>query len=148
MLRCSRFAALAIVSCITLACEQSPTAPWRNNGGGNAAVNGTWASDDMGVEITDDAITVAFPFCASGTIVAPFTVREDGTFDVAGTYRIIGTGGQQARWARYVGLINGQRMTMTVLLGDPIGPFSRDVIGPFDLRRGEDLPERPPCPGV
>jgi hypothetical protein len=133
---------LALAMSALASCEQSPTAPWRLNDG---EILGTWSSPEMGLDLSETDGEVVFPHCAVGMIGVPIVVREDGTFDQAGTYQTIGQGAQAARWARYIGRIDNRRMTITVLLGDPIAPGGRDVYGPYDLEYGDDLPEQPAC---
>ena len=135
--------AFALALGAIIACEQSPTAPWRPTNG--AVGLGTWSSTAMGIEITETSGRVVFPFCATGTIIVPITVREDGTFDQTGTYQTLGQNPQVARWARYLGRVDTRRMTITVLLGDPIAPGGRDVYGSYDLSYNDDLPDQPTC---
>jgi len=76
--------------------------------------------------------------CATGRIEEPMTFSADGTFDVDGTFTP-GTGGPVREddppipeVARYMGVLRGDRLTLSAILVE-----DGTVIGPYELRRGE-----------
>ena len=110
---------------------------------------GKWGSESALLEITGaDSANARFDFCAEGRTAAPILLTPDGQFNVPGTYiRNIGPS-IQARSARYVGLWRPSSLTLTVVLGDPIGPNESNIVGPFDLVPGHTGPPPRPCPIV
>ena len=104
---------------------------------------GVWGGAHVRLEITDATTsgiagggTVEFD-CAHGLITAPITTDKSGRFDAPGVYVQEHGGpirvGEQviAHPARYMGVINGSRMTLTVARSD-----SAWSAGPFALERG------------
>ena len=100
---------------------------------------GVWGGAHVRLEILNAAPnggTVEFD-CAHGSISAPVTTDKSGRFDAPGIYvqehgGPIRAGEQVIQHpARYAGLINGSRMTLTVTRSD-----SAWSAGPFALERG------------
>jgi hypothetical protein len=76
--------------------------------------------------------------CAAGTIVAPVTVRPDGTFTADGTHTP-GRGGPEIQGqvmptyrVRYSGRIRGEIMSLQGSVENGVS------LGPFTLRRGAE----------
>jgi hypothetical protein len=88
--------------------------------------DGIWgtATAQLDVTATGAALTLC---CAKGTINPPLTVSPAGTFDLTGTYTRqagpIPIEGFKPESATYAGIINGDRMNLT-LTSPPIGSES------------------------
>lgn len=93
---------------------------------------GMWGGLHLRVSVSADAAQLEFD-CAHGEISVPFRIDAEGHFDLSGTYTREGFGpiriGREpsARPARYVGRVEGERMTLSVTLegGDkPLAEYS------------------------
>ena len=95
----------------------------------------TWGGSHIGIEITASGGTVQYD-CAMGRIDGPISVR-DGRFDLPGVHWP-GQGGpigvdttRVGRPARYLGTVQGDRMTLVVILTD-----TGETLGIYQLRKG------------
>lgn len=97
-------------------------------------LGGSWGGVHAGLTLTPEGGAIDYD-CAHGSLVAP--VRRDGTgrFQVAG-FHVREHGGPVREGeipdsvpATYLGQVNGDRMTLRVLVGG-------DTLGPFALQRG------------
>lgn len=97
----------------------------------NKVLNGSWAGNQMIINVTDDGATLDF-VCANGFIKEPLVLDSGGRLDVAGVYvqeRVgpvrLGEDGSQS--ARYTGKVDGQTLTLSIKLnesGETIGPLT------------------------
>ena len=104
------------------------------DGEDGVVANGAWGGDHLVIQVTDEGAFADYD-CAAGTLDVPILIR-DGRFAVAGTYTQ-GSGVErvdevpQTVPAKYVGRVDGDRMSVTVTLTQ-----NNQRIGDFDLRRG------------
>ena len=124
--RFKRVTVLAM-GCAVVACSSDPVGP-------DDAL-GDWGGE--GASVTVSAVATDFEFdCATGQVEGLLTLDSQGDFTADGVYFRGGgplpIGGRVPIPARYEGTVDGNRMTLFVLLegSDPIGPRS--------LRRGEE----------
>jgi hypothetical protein len=101
-----------------------------------ALVLGDWGGDHAGLVATPDSGTLEYD-CAAGRITEPIHPLSDGSIFVIGTHTP-GHGGPiridevlPKRPARYTGRVNGDQLTLTVVMTD-----SNVTVGTFDLYRG------------
>ena len=99
-------------------------------------VVGTWGGDHAGLIATSVGGTMEYD-CATGRITEPLIAGSDGRFVAAGTHTP-GHGGPirpdevlQSRPARYDGRVDGDLMSLTVVMTD-----SNATVGTFQLTRG------------
>ena len=112
---------------LVAACADIPTA---------TDLLGSWGGDHLLMQV--DAVGASLEYdCASGTINEPIRPDAMGRFDVLGVHTP-GQGGPVRQGevgpsyaARYVGRVEGRRMTLTVSLVDTTA-----VVGTFDLEQG------------
>lgn len=142
MLTTLRYAlVLALAAAGAGACgDDNPAAPTP----GPVAI-GTWGGDTSGV-IVDATSTHVHIKCTLGDIPQRFAAASDGTFDVAGTYVLraypVLLGPELP--ARFSGVIEGNRMTLTVTVDDTTQ--NRVVtLGPVRVRLGQE-PQMANCP--
>jgi len=93
---------------------------------------GSWGGDHVVLTITNEGGALEYD-CAAGTIDEPFVVDAGGRFDLRGTH-VRGHGGPirvgeepDRHPARYTGRIDGNRMTLTVMMTDldqSVGTFT------------------------
>ena len=92
---------------------------------------GIWGGNHIGLQVTDKGARVEYD-CARGSIDEALSLDSEGRFDVGGKY-VRERGGPQPveagpwRPARYSGRVDGDTMTLTVILADtkePLGTFS------------------------
>lgn len=122
------FAGVLLVFAI-LACAGSNTAP-------PSVIVGEWGGDHAGLMATPDSGTLEYD-CAAGRITQGLRPLADGTFLAVGTHSP-GHGGPVRidevplrRPARYTGRVDGDHLTLTVVMTD-----SSVTVGTFDLYRG------------
>jgi hypothetical protein len=101
-----------------------------------AVVTGDWGGVHAGLVATPDSGTLEYD-CAAGRITEPLRPRSDGSFIAYGTHTP-GHGGpiridevMPKRPARYTGRVDGDHLTLTVVMTD-----SAMMVGTFDLYRG------------
>ncbi len=111
------------------ACAEPRTAP-------PTVITGDWGGDHAGLVATPDSGTLEYD-CAAGRITEPLRPRSDGSFTAIGTHTP-GHGGPiridevlPKRPARYTGLVDGDHLTLTVVMTD-----SAVTVGTFDLWHG------------
>lgn len=113
-------------SCILLACSSDPSAP---------DPFGSWGGEGASVVVSMALTTFEFD-CAYGEVDGGLVVDGQGAFSVEGVYQRGGgplpPGGRVVIPARYQGTVDGDRMTLFVLLE------GSDPIGPRQLRRGDE----------
>jgi hypothetical protein len=97
---------------------------------------GTWGGDHVALVLDATHGTLEFD-CAHGSVEAPMPLDSDGMFQVMGIF-VREHGGPiregetpDQHPARYVGTIDGKRMTLTVALSD-----ESQQLGPFELELG------------
>jgi hypothetical protein len=117
---------LATISCLVslLACS-TPTAP---------VAEGSWGGAQASLVLTPSGGMVSYP-CGNGTIDSTWTLTPDGRFTATGQH-FFGGGpippeGHPPHPARYVGLVAGERLTLTIIVLD-----LSDTLGPLHLTRG------------
>jgi hypothetical protein len=98
---------------------------------------GIWGGQHMRLEVSSSGASIEYD-CAHGTIDQPMTLDSKGYFDVRGTH-VTERGGpiregerSDASAARYTGRIQGETMTITVLLSE-----SKEIAGTFTLGYGK-----------
>jgi hypothetical protein len=99
-------------------------------------VTGAWGATHAALTLTDTGGTIEYD-CAGGVLRSPVRPDAAGRFAVDGVH-VRGHGGPvrigevpDSLPARYVGRVNGDRMTLRVLVG-------ADTLGPFELQRGAE----------
>src|SRR5438445_6987664 len=99
---------IVLVVCAALSCSGNPNAP------GGPLGDGIWGGGGACVTVADTCTMTSG--CAHGQFPRP-TLRDDGTFDVDGTYRIeIGPVSiNPAPPAHFSGSVAGSRLTLTVV---------------------------------
>ena len=101
-----RVALLAVIAA-ALSCSGNPNAPQAG-----PLADGHWSGGGACLTIGDSCNMTAG--CGHGVFARP-TVRDDGTFDVDGTYRIeIGPVSTDSPAAHFSGSVNGSTLTLTV----------------------------------
>jgi hypothetical protein len=99
-----------------------------------AVTLGRWGGEHIVLEISVKGAEVEFD-CAHGQVTQPITVDKHGDFDVAGTFTPDHSGPVRRDEdppqvpARYSGHVDGQIMSLTVILGE-------EKLGFFTLTRG------------
>ena len=100
-------------------------------------LTGTWGGQHMRLEVSSSGASIEFD-CAHGTIDQPMTLDSRGYFDVRGTL-VTERGGpvregerSDPSAARYTGRIEGETMTITVVLTN-----SKEIAGTFTLGYGK-----------
>lgn len=98
---------------------------------------GDWGGDHVRLSVTDKDATVELD-CAHGAIDVPIALDREGRFDAKGVF-VPEHGGPVLRDevpkrepARYQGSLEGESMTLRILVGD-----SGEEIGSFRLTRGK-----------
>lgn len=117
---------LALVGC-------TPSGPLPNDG---VPVTGAWGASHAALTLTDTGGSIEYD-CAHGGFRSPLRPDAAGRFAVDGVH--VREHGGPVRMgeipdsvpARYLGRVNGDRMTLRVLVG-------ADTLGPFELRRGAE----------
>jgi hypothetical protein len=103
----------------------SPSAP---------SIPGTWGGQVASLQLGPAGGTVAYQ-CGAGTIDSGWTLKADGQFTATGQHYFGGgpapAEGRPPHPARYSGIVEGNRLTLTVTLTD-LG----QILGPFQLIRG------------
>jgi hypothetical protein len=104
---------------------------------------GSWGGDGAGVTVARDGVRLFFD-CAHGSIEGAMAIDADGRFDARGVYvkdsfGPARPGGSDGKPVRYVGRIEGDAMTLSIV---PAG--SDEPIGSFTLRKGR-LPRVREC---
>lgn len=100
-------------------------------------IEGLLGAEHIELIAESDQVLIEYD-CARGMIDSALIPDTDGQFDILGTYTLgsgpvnLKTPPPDARPARYQGRVIGNRMELTVPLTE-----TGDVIGPFDLVRGE-----------
>jgi hypothetical protein len=97
---------------------------------------GTWGGDHAALEVIAGGGRIEYD-CAHGEVGEPLRLDRDGGFDVTGTHTP-GHGGPiredeklVSHPARYVGRVDGRRMTLTVTMTD-----TSETLGTFALTYG------------
>lgn len=132
------------VTCILMvavtACSSGNLPPFD----GNIAL-GTWGGDSAGMIVSDTAMHLHIA-CTYGDVSGRVPVGTNGDFDVTGSYMLraypvmVGP----AVPARFVGRLDGDRVTVTVTVDDTVE--HRTVVrGPVVVKYGDD-PRLGPCP--
>lgn len=124
-----RWASAALAVLAALACADARTAP-------PSVILGEWGGDHAGLVATPDSGTLEYD-CATGRITEPLRPRSDGSVTALGTHTP-GHGGPvridevpARRPARYTGRVEGDQLSLTVVLTD-----SAVTVGTFVLVRG------------
>ena len=130
----SPLAPVAVLLAVVLAA--TPAAP-------RTVPEGGWGGDGAGVTVTRDGVRLFFD-CAHGSIEGAVAIDADGRFDAHGFYvkESFGParpGGSDGKPVRYVGRIDGDAMSLSVV---PAG--SDQPIGSFTLQKGR-LPRVRDC---
>ena len=109
---------------LAIACS-SATAP---------TVLGEWGGKEASLSLTSSGGTVSY-LCGAGTIDSAWIISPDGQFTASGWHYFGGgpvpPGGTTPHPARYSAQVDGQFLTMTVLVSD-----LQQTLGPFHLIRG------------
>jgi hypothetical protein len=103
----------------------SPTAP---------VALGSWGGQEASLVLTASGGALSYP-CGAGTIDSAWTLNSDGRFVASGEHFFGGgpvpVGGRPPHPATYVGVVQGNSLTLTVTLSD-----LNETLGPFHLVRG------------
>src|SRR6185503_15761872 len=100
---------------------------------------GTWGGEHVALEVTAEAGRLEYD-CAHGDLGEPLVVDRSGRFDVTGTHTPEHGGPVRedeklaSHPARYVGRVDGNRMTLTVTV---TVTNAAETLGTFTLTRGE-----------
>ena len=114
-----------------IACS-SPTGP------GDRLAIGTWGGEHVALEVTAEAGRIEYD-CAHGDLGEPLVVDRSGRFDVTGTHTPEHGGPVRedeklvSHPARYVGRVDGDRMTLTVSI---TVTNTAETLGTVALTRG------------
>ena len=114
-----------------IACS-SPTGP------GDLLAIGTWGGEHAALEVTEEGGRIEYD-CAHGDLGEPLVVDRSGRFDVTGTHTPEHGGPVRedeklvSHPARYVGRVDGDRMTLTVSI---TVTNTAETLGTFALTRG------------
>jgi len=105
--------------------------------------DGSWGGDGAGVTVTRDGARLTFD-CAHGSIDGAVALDADGRFDARGVYvkespGPTRPGASDGEPVRYVGRIDGDAMTLSILR-----PGSDQPVGNFRLQKGR-LPRVREC---
>lgn len=120
-------------------CNQKKTAMNRGPVPSNDRLaTGVWGGDHIRLETTDSGASIEYD-CAHSTIDQPIVLNRAGEFDVKGRYSREHSGPVRreepnSSTARYVGVVQGKTLTLTVTLTD-----SGESIGTFTLTHGRDV---------
>jgi hypothetical protein len=106
--------------------------------GGGAGAN-VWGGQGAILEVTDAGAEIEFD-CAHGRIDGPVPLGANGRFDLPGSFTPQHAGPSRdgdphASGVRYVGVVEGDQLTLTVRKGE-------ETLGAFVLRRGTRPPLR------
>ena len=103
----------------------------------DVALTRSWGGDHVVLDLTVAGGAVEYD-CAHGGLLEPVKPGSNGRFEAAGVH-VREHGGPIREGervdtlpARFVGRVDGDRMTLRVFAGD-----RPDTLGPFELRRGE-----------
>jgi hypothetical protein len=104
---------------------------------------GSWGADGAGVTVTRDGVRLFFD-CAHGSIDGAVALDADGRFDARGVYvkespGPTRPGASDGEPVRYVGRIDGDAMTLSILR-----PGSDQPVGNFRLQKSR-LPRVREC---
>jgi hypothetical protein len=103
----------------------APTAP---------TVLGDWGGNQASLSLTISGGTISY-LCGAGTIDSAWTITSNGQFSASGVHYFGGgpvpPGGSPPHPARYSGQVDGEFLTITVLVID-----LNETLGPFHLIRG------------
>lgn len=106
---------------------------------------GMWGGDDVGVIVGEGIAHVHFG-CTNGDFPLPLTLDEDNRFNVAGEYLLraypVAIGPPLP--ARLSGVVQGNRLTLTVAVNDTI-ENRLVLLGPATVVYGREA-EMGPCP--
>ncbi len=126
-----RFRTTVALSFASLLACTTGAVPSSSNG---TPLNGEWGGVHAGLALTAAGGAISYD-CAHGGLSAAVVPDRAGHFDVVGVH-VREHGGPvridevpDSLPARYLGQVNGDRMTLRVLVGT-------DTLGPFDLQRG------------
>jgi hypothetical protein len=99
---------------------------------------GTWGGQHIRMIVTANGATIEYD-CAQGSIASKLTLDAERKFSLNGSHMMEGPGPirigitRQGRPARFDGQVNGDEMSLSVVLTD-----SNESIGDFILRRGSE----------
>jgi hypothetical protein len=123
-------AALAIIGAPQLAVPESAAGKAKR-----LLENGKWGGDHVQLEVDAAKARIEFD-CGHGAIEQPFSLEQDGSFDLAGTFTREGgpTREQEDRQpVRYKGRADEKALSLSVEWADG------RVEGPFKLQQGRDV---------
>ena len=130
--RLTRLVSLCAAIALLTACSVVIAGP------GVFIIIGDWGGEHVQLQLEEAGGTLEYD-CAYGTIDPGWTLADDGEFTGTGEH-VIEHGGPvregeilPARPASYDGMVEDDRMSLTVTLSD-----SAQVIGTFQLQRGSD----------
>jgi hypothetical protein len=145
MMRRRRFdlpIATAIVVLCSLSCTRDTTLapPERDR-----VSLGTWGGDNAGLIVTD-SVAHLHVGCTFGDIAGRIQLDASGAFDVGGIYqpRAYPIAVGPAVPARFTGVVQGRRLTISVVVNDTVDKTVRQY-GPVTVVFAED-PRLGPCP--
>jgi hypothetical protein len=89
---------------------------------GTPVAQGTWGAEGISINVTASGATIEFP-CARATIAQPLTVDSSGNFNVTGGFvqehgGPVYVGDDQARPARFTGVVIGTKIAITITYTD------------------------------
>jgi hypothetical protein len=106
---------------------------------------GTWGGDSGGMIVGDTAMHLHVA-CTFGDVSGRIAIGANGQFDVAGSYMLraypITVG--PAVPARFIGHVDGSRITVTVIVDDTV-EHKTVTRGPVTVKFGDE-PRLGPCP--
>jgi hypothetical protein len=113
--------------------------PSTNTGGGaGQPLTGRWGGEHVSLDLTSGGGSVEYD-CAHGGLSESLRPHAGGRFEARGVH-VREHGGPiregerpDSLPARYVGRVDGSRMTLRVLVGE-----RPDTLGPFELREGAE----------
>jgi len=96
---------------------------------------GRWGGEGFALVVTSDSAAARFD-CAYGTFGTPVLLSPAGAFSADGSYvQEIGPAAL-GNPARYEGAVDGERLTLRVVVTDTIFGMGTDTVGPFRGTRG------------
>lgn len=128
--------------CAVIAACSSSSSPTISDG---SLARGQWGGDSAAMIVGDTSVHLHIS-CTYGDVSGRITIRDDGTFDVAGSYLLrafpIAIGPTLP--ARFSGRIDRQTATIVVTVNDTVNKQTV-VRGPVRVTLGQE-PRLLPCP--
>lgn len=100
-----------------------------------AILIGRWGGDGLSLLATSDSAVARFD-CATGALRTPVLLSSRGTFSADGGYVQEVGPAALGNPARYSGRVEGDRLTLRVVVTDTLFDNGTVTLGPFEATRG------------